>query len=233
MQKYAFFDVDQTIYDGYSTSDFYLFLGEKGLGPKNLVEIHNQLEADYVAGATDYNQTAQRVYDLNNQVIRGLHRNEMLEYQNEFISQTPKLFAYAQSLFALLESYHFHTYLISAATDPVIEALGRYLETDRYYASEMEVIDDIYTGNLLTVRNNEEKKKMVHQIIDTKTQTGLTLGFGDSTGDAEMLSAVDKAFVINPHQKEIKDLAKQQGWPVVTGETVLEAVQKVLDQELK
>lgn len=50
MNKYAFFDVDNTIYDGYSTSGFYLFLVDKGTCDKTIRVKDKELNEFYYSG---------------------------------------------------------------------------------------------------------------------------------------------------------------------------------------
>ena len=43
-----------------------------------------------------------------------------------------------------------------------------------------------------------------------------------------MLSEVDKAFVVDPHQEEMQKTAQEKGWTIVTGDTIIDEVKKAL-----
>ena len=229
MNRYAFFDVDNTIYDGYSTSGFYLFLVDKGICSSKIKEEDEELGKLYFDGKIDYTVASQRVVELQAEAIKGFTVEKVAELGDEFVKKGAKLFPFVKDLFTLLEENNFQTYLISAAASPSIEAIARFLGIDKYFASILEIKANKYTGGVSQMTNNEEKKHAIHRVMGKLNDISLKLGFGDSTGDVEMLSAVDYAFVINPHQEEITKIAKDKKWFLTTSDTIISEVRKILD----
>jgi len=229
MNKYAFFDVDYTIYNGYSTNDFNLFLVDIGVCPVSIKEKNEELVELYNSGKIDYTEASNRVVALQAEAIKGLTSEKVIELGDEFVSKDAKLFPFVKDLFKLLEEKDFQIYLISAAASPCVEAIARLLETDKYFASELEIKANKYTGEVSQMLNNQEKKHAIHRVMGHLSKNSLKLGFGDSTGDIEMLSSVDHAFVINPHQDQIKQIAKENNWSLVTSDNIISEVRKTLD----
>ena len=128
---------------------------------------------------------------------------------------------------AIADNYRF-VGLLSASPNPIIEAIGRYLKTDNYFSSELEIKNNKYTGRVIRILSNEAKKQAIHGILDHSLIKSLKLGFGDSTGDIEMLSFVDHAFVINPHQEEIKTIAKKSKWNLVDSNNIISTLKKII-----
>lgn len=229
MNKYAFFDVDNTIYNGYSTSDFCLFLANQGICSKSVIEKVEELVEFYSSGKIDYTTASIQATQLLTDALKGFTLGEVTQLGDSFVTKGAKLFPFVIELFGLLEEHGFQTYLISAAANPCIEAIARFLKTDKYFASELEIIADKYTGKILKMLNNEEKRHTIRHIMGHLSENSLKLGFGDSTGDTQMLLSVNHAFVINPHQKEIIKLAKEMKWSLGTNETILSEVRKTLN----
>lgn len=226
--KYAFFDVDNTIYEGYTTSGFYLYLVDRGVSPGVIRDKDSELMQLYRTGVVDYSEASRRCIAIHAEAIKNLSPAEVAVHADEFISQNAARLPFAAALFSRLEERGFHTYLISASAAPIVEAVGRFLHTDKLFASELEVENGVFTGNVAKMLNDEEKKHTIHRIMGHLADKSLKLGFGDSTGDIPMLSAVDYAFVINPHQKEMSTITKEKGWNLVTKESIFVEVEKIL-----
>ena len=165
MQKYAFFDVDNTIYDGYSTSGFYLFLVDKDVCSSSILKKDEELGKLYHSGKIDYTEASRRVVELQAEAVKGLTLQKVTELGDEFIEKNKKLFPFVSDLFKILERNYFQTYLISAAASPSIEAIARFLKTDKYFSSDLEVKANKYTGKVSQMLNNEEKRHAIHRIM--------------------------------------------------------------------
>lgn len=228
MNKFAFFDVDNTIHDVQSTLDFYFGLAEMNGRGEEIKAKTAQLFKDYRESKLDYTVGSKLVVDLQAESLAGLTTAEVESFGDEFMKTNAMLFPFVPDLFALLDEHGFETYLISGAASPVIEAIGRHIGTDRYFATGVEVESDIFTGKATLMLNDEEKKHALHRIMGDGPDRGMTLGFGDSTGDTEMLSIVDHAYVINPHQQEMINIAKEMGWELVGNDDIIEKVNLVL-----
>lgn len=228
MTKFAFFDLDGTLYNGLSTLDFYHLMINNGLADNKLLQQNNELQAKYDAGLLSYHQTAKAVVSLAMGLLKDLSRKQILDLEDEFIKVSLKFYPYTRALINLLHQNGFFCYIVSAATFPPVEAIGRELHMP-FFASTGVMKDHTYTGEMKLFLNGEAKRKKIHEVLAQAGQPTFSLGFGDSTGDLPLLESADKAFVINPHQEEMKQLSKRRKYILTSPERVIKDTAKVLD----
>jgi HAD superfamily hydrolase (TIGR01490 family) len=220
MNKNAFFDVDHTLYDGYLGTNFNHFMVERGHASKRAADEEDRLTRDYRAGVIDYREAAGSSLQLTADCVSGKTVETIRKWQGEFIERHNYIFPWVASLIGILRERGFTIYLISAAPLPPLEAVAKLLDVEDYYGTEFEVVDDTYTGRLKTTLNYEEKHTLIQKLIG-ETKAGLHIGFGDSLGDVDMLSAMDKAFLYSPKSQELIDIANSRGWQIVDATTIL------------
>jgi HAD superfamily hydrolase (TIGR01490 family) len=228
MTKFAFFDLDQTLYDGFSTVDFYFLMAESGWIDKNVYNEDRLIRESYQGTIESYDSITKKVISLGINKLKDYTRAQVIDMENEFLAVSLKLYSYTRPLISLLHEQGFICYLISAAIFPPVEAVGRELNMP-FLASTGKMKDNTYTGELNVFLNGEEKRKAVKKILSDAGQPTFSLAFGDSTGDLPFLEAADKAFVINPHQEEMKELAREKGYALVNGENIIKVVQKEIN----
>lgn len=228
MKKYAFFDVDQTIYNGYLTSSFTNYLGKEKLIDKKFLELNIQLQDEYEKGLLSYNDSVVKIISLQAEALKGKRKNDISKITDHFLIENNRFFPYAKELFKMLYKSNFQSYLISGAASPLIEAVGRLFNIDKYFASELELIENFYTGKVIKFLNAENKHNTIKNIIGEEIKKHFSLAFGDSLGDIEMLSIVNHAFVINPHQKEMIEISKNNKWFLVTSKNIISYVKLML-----
>lgn len=228
MKKYAFFDVDNTLYKGYSVTDFYLFLADKGHKSKWAYSQDEEIGRYYRSGKINYEEASIRVAKVLARCVSGLTIRQVDEYKKEFMETKERLNPWVKDIFNVLEGKGFTIYLISASPNPNIEAIADYLKCDKYSTSELELKNGKYTGKILNMLNYEEKLHKIHRILGHLTKNSFKIGFGDSSGDVDMLSLMDEAFLYQPHQKKLIQVAKNRGWRVVNENNILETVKQVL-----
>jgi FMN phosphatase YigB (HAD superfamily) len=71
MQKTAFFDLDYTLYEGYTATTLLRFLADSGHVEASLADEIHQLHEDYIAGLVSYRDAAERALKLNTAVMAG------------------------------------------------------------------------------------------------------------------------------------------------------------------
>lgn len=230
MTKLAFFDFDQTLYDGVSTKDFYEMLSGFGWGDPDIMEKDAAFRNRYFAGELNYDQISEEVIKLGIGQLAGKTREDVLAMEDEFVKISLKLYDYTRPLLRLLQRQGFICYLVSAATFPPVEAIGRELHMP-FMASTGKMRGLTYTGELGKFMNGEEKRKAVNGVVERAAQPTLSLAFGDSTGDLPLLEAADQAFVINAHQEDMIAEASKRHFTLVDSITVLEKVALVLEND--
>ena len=85
--KLALFDIDQTIYDGYSGSAIFSFLEGKNFGEKGLSVWNTELERRYFRGEISYNDIAFWVIEKLVKQFKGSTKAEVFKLMEEFRSE--------------------------------------------------------------------------------------------------------------------------------------------------
>ncbi len=227
MNKAAFFDIDYTIYNGYLASNLTRFLTEKGYADKAIAQKELKLQDDYALGIIDYREAARRALQCNTDAIAGKTPVEVEAWLKEYIADYNHIYPWVSDLMNVLRTKGYDIFLISAAMDFSVETIADILGVDKFYGSTAEVKAGVYTGNLELVLNFEEKHNLVQKLM-AETENEMRVGFGDSDGDVDMLTAMDKAVVYNPKSQDLVSLATERGWFIASAETVLDFAQREL-----
>ena len=227
MKKFAFFDVDYTLYDGYTAIDFHQNLLDTGFIDGSFAGKQEEIYTQYKAGEISYTQGSRAALDLQASTLKGKSIDEVAQVCENFIKAGHKIYPFVAELLIMLKNAGFTIVFISGSSLPVIQVLGRQLGADLCFASELDSVDGTYSGTVKRMMNDEEKSIQLHSVLEDHSDI-YALGFGDTTGDIFMLSEVDKAFVVDPHQEEMQKTAQEKGWTIVTGDTIIDEVKKAL-----
>jgi HAD superfamily phosphoserine phosphatase-like hydrolase len=229
MKKLAFFDVDNTIYEGYTGNDFIEFVDSNSVFGKNPQTEMDKILKDYRDRKTDYHITSQLVMDLVASIVSERSVEEVDAVITEMFKSKDKVFAeWFESILPLLSSKGFQFILISGGADFLIKILVEKLESEHdcsidFFATEIERIDEVYTGNCPQILNDELKSDIVEKVISSLLPNQVeTIGFGDSPGDAAMLGKLDKGFIYaTKDHEEIIEIAENNNWVVFSKEEEL------------
>jgi HAD superfamily hydrolase (TIGR01490 family) len=227
MNTYAFFDIDKTIYDGWSTMDFYMFLHSEGIVGDWILERDKEITEQVKSGNMDYAQGSRAVVEANAQCIQGKTVEEVDQLKQSFMNSS-RLFEWVEPLCKYLRKENIVIYLVSGSASSA-EAVGEYLSVDRCLTSELEIKNGRYTGNVVKMMNYDEKIHTIHRVLG-HLKDCLTFGFGDSLGDLAMLESMDEAFVYTPHHHELINIAKQKKWHIVDKDSINKTVKIVLSK---
>lgn len=228
----AFFDVDQTLYRGYSNDPFLRYLTEN-VRPKDPLskEVWQRAE-DYAAGKMEYNQATQYFLEATGKLIAGSNPDEVRAWVRQLFPTAKLFFAWVEPVLDYLRSLDFRIYLISGSPAVVIEHLAELLGVQHYFATEF-LLDEHgnYSGEI-TLMNHEAKRQKLLDLIKKITGNHQTIAFGDSPGDIPMLQAVDLGFVVEPkHNPQMVELSQENDWVVLKHQTALEQVKQALKSE--
>ncbi|MCA9372499.1 HAD family phosphatase [Candidatus Woesebacteria bacterium] len=228
----AFFDVDYTLYKGFTTIQFfYAFANKYHL--TDLITERKQMEAEIEAGTIDQHRLTQWSMGLSAKVVAGLSVEEVAAQVRTTVKAEGEFFPWAMDLLEFLRKKQFKIYLISASIEPMIAEIATELGVERYFSTILEVKDGVYTGQRANVRNGQSKLDALNQVIDEISEENNVIAFGDSDGDVPMLAAADIGFVVDPieYSDKILAAATEHGWPVLKHETAFEQVRQALESE--
>lgn len=212
----AIFDLDNTLLAGDSDHAWGEFLVEEGIvDAEEYQQANDRFYQEYLDGELNI-QTYLRF------VLKPLTRNSMsdlLAWRELFMEK--KVRPMLQEKAASLLNQHReqgHTLMIITATNRfVTEPIADLLGVEHLIATEPEMINDCYTGEVAGTPSFREGK--VARLNDWLNACGESLSgaffYSDSHNDAPLLEKVDNPVAVDP-DPTLEALALENGWPVIS-----------------
>jgi HAD superfamily hydrolase (TIGR01490 family) len=212
----AIFDLDNTILNGDSDYSWINFLIEKRLVDKDEYERKNKYFYDqYYQGKLNYDEWAEFALTT----IKGKKPEEIEDILSKFLSEIiePMINIYA------LKLLHDHTHnndimlLASATNSVIVEPIAKRLGFKNIVSTEVEIIDEIYTGKVLGIpalskgKLIKVKEWMLQNSIESFDNTSF---YSDSINDLPLLAAVSKPVAVNPDDMLRKECRKRS-WEII------------------
>lgn len=212
----AIFDLDNTILNGDSDYSWINFLIEKRLVDKDEYERKNKYFYDqYYQGKLNYDEWAEFALTT----IKGKKPEEIEDILSKFLSEIiePMINIYA------LKLLHDHTHnndimlLASATNSVIVEPIAKRLGFKNIVSTEVEIIDEIYTGKLLGIPALSEgklikvKEWMLQNSIESFDNTSF---YSDSINDLPLLAAVSKPVAVNPDDM-LREECRKRSWEII------------------
>jgi HAD superfamily hydrolase (TIGR01490 family) len=212
----AIFDLDNTILNGDSDYSWINFLIEKGFVNKDEYERKNKYFYDqYYQGKLNYDEWAEFALTT----IKGKKPEEIEDILSKFLNEViePMINIYA------LKLLHDHTHnndimlLASATNSVIVEPIAKRLGFKNIVSTEVEIIDEIYTGKVLGIPALSEgklikvKEWMLQNRIESFDNTSF---YSDSINDLPLLAAVSKPVAVNPDDMLRKECRKRS-WEII------------------
>ncbi len=205
MQKIAFFDFDNTIYDGYTFEDFIEFVSRNVLKTDRF---QNQVK-NILQTTTDYNDIASGIAEIVGEIIVGWPQKKFEKFA-KISCNKKKISGWVKPVTSYLKSMNFKNIVVSASFEEMIADSLEVLEIDKIYCSTFALKDKRFTGKIKLLLNEDKKVEVIKSEISNNQV--FSIAFGDSVGDAPMLDSVDKAFLVRSYNEEIEKFAKKKGW---------------------
>jgi len=212
----AIFDLDNTILNGDSDYSWINFLIEKRLVDKDEYERKNKYFYDqYYQGKLNYDEWAEFALTT----IKGKKPEEIEDVLSKFLREIiePMINIYA------LKLLHDHTHnndimlLASATNSVIVEPIAKRLGFKNIVSTEVEIIDEIYTGKVLGIPALNEgklikvKEWMLQNSIESFDNTSF---YSDSINDLPLLAAVSKPVAVNPDDM-LREECRKRSWEII------------------
>jgi HAD superfamily phosphoserine phosphatase-like hydrolase len=209
--KFAFFDVDNTIYKGYSAEDFIEFAAHEGFIAQKYPQTYSEIIEKCVKKAINYNKTVQKILDLVSEAVGGKKSDQTNQLVIELLNQKDSLFFdWVIPVIEKLLQKDFNIVLVSAAPDFVIHHLGKRIKAQHYFATPIPSQNNVFLGEPTKALNASAKVEAINSITD---QNSFIIGFGDSTGDIPLFKSCNKSYVfLTEHFPQMKKIANQNKW---------------------
>ncbi len=212
----AIFDLDNTLIEGDSDYSWGQFLVEKGLVEGEFYERENQRFYD------EYRRGCLDIQEFLRFSLRPLAENSldtMLALRQQFMAEKidPMMLPAARHLLQQHREQG-HTLLIITATNRfVTEPIAQLLGVDDIIATEPEMVDGTYTGEVAGTPSFKEGK--VARLSDWLRQRGGNLAsswfYSDSHNDLPLLEQVTHPVAVDADET-LQQHAEAKGWPSIT-----------------
>ncbi|MBX3312440.1 MAG: HAD family hydrolase [Microbacteriaceae bacterium] len=140
----------------------------------------------------------------------------------------------------IIERVEFHksqghqTWMLSATPEPLAVVIAKRLGLDGAIATEIEVVDGVYTGNLVSEPTHKALKLKAAE--DKCAELGIDMadcwGYSDSKNDLPLLEGVGNPVAVNP-DKTLNRIAKERGWLIIEPDVKRVREQKRNHKQLK
>ena len=215
-RKLVIFDLDNTILNGDSDYSWINFLINENYVDKHEYEKRNQyFYNQYYEGNLDYDEWAEFALST----IKGKTPFDLEGLLSKFLSTViePMINIYA---LRLLHKHHHDNdiMLLASATNSVlVEPIARRLGFENIVATEVEIIDGVYTGKVYGrpalgqgKLTKVEEWAAQNNIKDFKD----AIFYSDSINDLPLLSEVGVPIAVNPDD-QLRNLSIKNNWEVI------------------
>jgi len=215
-RKLVIFDLDNTILNGDSDYSWINFLINENYVDKHEYEKRNQYFYDqYYEGNLDYDEWAEFALST----IKGKTPFDLEELLSKFLSTViePMINIYA---LRLLHNHHHDNdiMLLASATNSVlVEPIARRLGFENIVATEVEIIDGVYTGKVYGRPALGQGK--LTKVEEWASQNNIkdfkdAIFYSDSINDLPLLSEVGVPIAVNPDD-QLRNLSIKNNWEVI------------------
>jgi HAD superfamily hydrolase (TIGR01490 family) len=215
--RLALFDLDHTLLSGDSDVLWCDFLVAQGLLDASFGERNRQMAAAYTTGSV----TPADYCNFYAATLAGHGEDYWLPLRQRFLHDVIRPLIPADAR-ALLQQHREtgHTLVLTTATNRVVSALtAADLGVDHYLATDVEVIDGVFTGRTQGVLNMRTGK--VERLRTWLQEQGLpetalkqAAFYTDSINDLPLLSVVRRPVVVDPDPR-LESAALRKGWTVL------------------
>ena len=211
----AFFDLDETLLAGDSDYLWGQHLVEKGAVDRALYEATNQeFYEHYKAGTLDIHEFARFAFKpLSEHPLETLH-----QWRDEFVEQKIKPIMLQKGIDAIEQHRNKNDVLviITSTNRYITEPIAKLFNVDQLLATDPEIIDGKYTGELDVPCFSHYKVDRLNEWLE-KTGHDLTNSFAysDSHNDIPLLETVTHPYAVDPDDN-LKSYAESRNWPIIS-----------------
>ncbi len=223
MDKIAFLDFDGTLSSGYSSMMFLDYVYDKGLYDEG--EYHKQMQymADVKAGTMSYNDWLPAWATAWGAGFEGRRYSVVMQAAEDFFKDFKQnIYPSSYDVVELFRSSGYKPIVLSVGAYEIVSVAAQELGVQDAIGTKIGVVDDIYTGDVVTGLHTPTGKMEWLQgvLADAGIDPDECAACGDSFHDAPMLQSVGHPFALNP-SPELENTAIEHGWPCLTYETVV------------
>jgi HAD superfamily hydrolase (TIGR01490 family) len=216
-KKLTLFDLDHTLLAGDSDVLWCDYLVARGLLDRaSFTERNADMEARYKAGTVGVQEFA----DFYASTLAGHGPKHWEPVRQAFLGEQvmPRIPQAARDLVARHQDAGDLVVLTTATNRYITELTALHLEIEHLLATELELVDDAFTGRTRGTLNMREGK--VTRLREWMAARGLRLqefestAYSDSINDLPLLEMVAQPVTVDPDPR-LAAIARERGWPVL------------------
>ena len=216
-KKLTLFDLDHTLLTGDSDVLWCDYLVARGLLDRaTFTERNADMEARYKAGTVGVQEFA----DFYASTLAGRGPKHWEPVRQAFLGEQvmPRIPQAARDLVARHQDAGDLVVLTTATNRYITELTALHLEIEHLLATELEVVDDAFTGRTSGTLNMREGK--VTRLREWMAARGLrpeefdSTAYSDSINDLPLLEMVAQPVTVDPDPR-LAAIARERGWPVL------------------
>lgn len=231
----ALFDIDGTLTTGYTIYSFAEYLvGNNAFDPIAWEAMRADFETYGKSKKTnkDYEVFAVNLVDHYAQGLKGRSESDTIERAGEFFEGAIngriadyQILGFASELVGTMNK-HGTTIAVSGSPKESLDPLIHHLGIEELWATELGVMDGIFTGNVIVnMALDKSKGDVVEQLKRVGYDKTRSFAFGDSPHDSPLLEVVDEhnAFIVGTNE-DLFERGKGTWTVLSTSEEVMPAV---------
>jgi phosphoserine phosphatase len=219
-------DIDGTLLKGFITFEFAEYLHGKKLFKDESYQSQLALMETFKKGKINQSEAVSSWLNFWGEGLAGFKQEEILSAATDFFEIGKKLFfPSSQKLVSKFKDKNYVVVGVSAGAIEMMSLVKDYLGLDYMFASELEVIDGIYSSKLKTNLHDKGGKEMILDKFfkEKDIDSNNSFGFGDSINDLGIFEKVGVRVALNP-SNSLLDFAKKNEFIIATKDNVLNLV---------
>jgi HAD superfamily hydrolase (TIGR01490 family) len=212
----AFFDLDKTIIARSSSFAFSKPFQAGGLISRRAMLRSAYAQFVYLVGGADHDQM-EKMRQFMSQLTAGWDVATVREIVADTLHRVVDPIVYDEAV-SLIEEHRRagrDVVIVSTSGAEVVEPIGVMLGADDVIATQLEIVDGKYTGEIEYYAYAEEKARAIRALADERGyDLEGSFAYSDSITDVHMLEVVGHPHAVNP-DRELRKVAIAKGWPVL------------------
>ncbi|AWB81091.1 HAD-IB family hydrolase [Corynebacterium yudongzhengii] len=211
----AFFDLDKTIIATNSAFAFGKQFMHNGLiSHSEALQISLAKASFMMSGLSSEQMDSTR--DQMAELVTGWEVDEVVRIAREALHTvvTPTIYAEARELIRYHRAAGRDVIIISASASQLVSLIGEELGVHDIVATELEVVDGKFTGEILTYLKGGAKAEAMKKLAQERGyDMSASFAYSDSATDIPMLELVGNPVAVNP-DRQMKKTALENGWEI-------------------
>lgn len=211
----AIFDLDKTIIDTSASMAYGRPMAERGIiGTPEVLRMMAHLGNYMLSGHTEENMNATKDALLG--MIRNREESAVRSVAQDALQEviTPYIYTEARTLIEEHRRQGHHIAIVTASPSVMVEPIARELGADHLIATELEVIDGLFTGEVLHFNKGESKVERIKELAEAlHYNLDDSFAYSDSYTDLPMLNLVGNPTAVNP-DRPLRKHAMDNGMPI-------------------